>query len=165
MPILTLDYTLSKDTAYKGLCQWYFLKNRVKNIIYCAVLGVLAINFLLSAIFLKDSMSVFLTVVSVFGICMIFAVPAFQLKSYAAAYGEGEEFSLNIFEEKIEVVSVKTQVEINFSEILTVFETKNFICIEFKDRLFPVLKPLENAENLEKITDLLIKKLQNRYKK
>lgn len=165
MLIYTLNYHLDKSTAHKALCQWYFLKNRTKNIIYCVLLLAMAVNFTVSAISLKDTMSAFLAFATVFGLCMVFAAPSFQLKSFAAAYGEGEYYTLNIFEEKIEVVSSKTQVEITYDEISAVFDTKDFICIEIIGKLFPVLKPLENAENLEKIKLFLKQKLQNRYKK
>ena len=165
MLILTLNYALNKKSAHKALCEWYYLKNRVKTIIYCAVLGVLAVNFLLSAIFLSDSMSVTLFAVSVFGICMLFSVPPFQLKSYANAYGEGEDYTLNIFEEKAEVVSSKTQAEIEFSEISAVYDTKNFICIETRGKLFPIAKTAQNEENAVKIAAFLSEKLPKRYKK
>lgn len=165
MPILNLDYTLSKDTAHKGLCQWYFLKNRVKNIIYCVILGSLFVNFLLSIIFLKQRDSVFLLFASVFAICMLFAVPPFQLKSYAAAYGEGEDFVLSVFEDKLEVVSSKTSAEIEFSKITAVFNCKSFICIETYGKLFPIPKTPENAEITEKIGAFLKEKLPNFYKR
>ena len=95
----------------------------------------------------------------------MFAVPPFQLKSYANAYGDGENFCLKLFEDKIEVTSATTHAEIDFSEITAVFDCKNFLCLQTKVKLFPIVKTQENAEKTEKLASFLKEKLPNCYKK
>lgn len=163
-PIFSLKYFLDSKEVEKAIVEWHFGVSRVKNTIYTVVLSILAVNFLLSAILHKDTLSIFIVAACIFGILMVLLLPSFQVKPLARAYGDGFNFTLNIYEDKIEVVSESGNSELDYEGIIGILESKNYYCFEFKGRFYPVPKSAVDEDKKPEIRRFLQEKVEKRYK-
>ncbi len=163
-PIFSLNYFLDSKQVEKAVVEWHFGVSRIKNAIYIAVLSILAANFLLSAILNKDTLSIFIVAACIFCILMVLYLPSFQAKPLSRAYGDGQNFTLNIYDEKIEIVSQSGNTEMEYEGIVGILESKNFYCFELQGRFFPVPKLAVDEDKKLQIRQFLQQKVEKRYK-
>ncbi len=164
-PILSFDYTLDEVNTQKAVLQRHFKQNKIKTIVYVALLLFLAVNFVVSFIKSGDKMSLFLTVACLITLAMVFYLPFSQARMAVTGYKNAASFKLNIFSDRAEIITQNGEVTPLALESLKVISTKNFYCFEDKGRFFPLPKQVVGQNDASILDDFLLNKLQNHYKK
>ena len=123
------------------------------------MLVLLLIWFSVSTLTKFEGTTLFLLIATLFALAVILLSPLFEAKRLSEKYQESQEFSVLIFNQRLEIVSSKTTTELELKNI-RVIETADYLFLQTQTKLFPILK---NSET-EKFADFLKEKLENRYK-
>lgn len=157
-------YSLDKKTAYDAIVKRYFCEHLVKVIVEAALLFIVAAAFAASALTSADVMSILLFLVCILALASVFFSPMSQAKMSAAAFENGVEFELSLFENGVCITRAEQTTELVFDSISKLLELDEYIYIFTASRFFPVPKSDFSVEQQMKLREVFEEKLQNRYK-
>lgn len=162
--IFSNKYILDKKTAYDAIVKRYFCEHLVKVIVEAALLFIVAAAFAASAFTSADMMSILLFLVCIIALTSVFFSPMSQAKMSAAAFENGVEFELSLFENGICIARAEQTTELDFTSISKLLELNEYIYIFTASRFFPIPKSDFSRERLSELKESFEKNLQERYK-
>ena len=162
-PILELDYSLDSKSAQDSIMEHYLAKSKKKTTAQVAILGALALLFLVDAIIRFDAMKLFMIAVCLICIAFLVFTPRTQAKDLSAKFGSGKAFKLTLFTDKVCVSNGESTSELALSQT-RIAETENFLYFEAEKRMFAIPKNYVSAEQKAKFKEFLYGNNQINYK-
>ena len=162
-PLFEIEYSLNSKSAEASILEHHSVKSRTKTIAQIAVLSAISLLFAVDVMISFDSMKLFMIAVCLICIAFIVFTPRTQAKDMSAKFGEGKNFKLTLYVDKVTVSNGDTNTELYLSRA-RISETENFIYFEAEKRMFSVPKSFLSEAQKECFDRFLQQNPQINYK-